>query len=163
MHEGTDNQRNHSVQTPQDLHIIALTTVLIMHWWSHQWCDLSRQCCPSIRRRLHKKKNIAVSGSTAYGIWERVLGLTDYFGQFLSPQWNTGKFSADSAESSTQDPLGFFAVGRVVLVRIEKGWRHGNPNESFKRGILNLAPCLFWGLRALLTLLLAAMSIYKST
>lgn len=49
------------------------------------------------------------------------MGLTDYFGQFLSPQWNTGKFSADSAESSTQDPLGLFAVGRVVLVRIEKG------------------------------------------
>lgn len=49
------------------------------------------------------------------------MGLTDYFGQFLSPQWNTGKFSADSAESSTQDPLGFFAVGRVVLVRTEKG------------------------------------------
>lgn len=45
-------------------------------------------------------------------------GLTDYFGQFLSPQWNTGKFSADSAESSTQDPLGFFAVGRVVLVSV---------------------------------------------
>lgn len=42
----------------------------------------------------------------------RVLGLTDYFGQFLSPQWNTGKFSADAAESSAQDPLCFFAVGR---------------------------------------------------
>lgn len=38
----------------------------------------------------------------------------DYFGQFLSPQWNTGKFSADSAETSTQDPLGFFVV--VIFV-----------------------------------------------
>lgn len=41
----------------------------------------------------------------------------DYFGQFLSPQWNTGKFSADSTESSTQDPLGFFVV--VVFVSTE--------------------------------------------
>lgn len=41
----------------------------------------------------------------------------DYFGQFLSPQWNTGKFSADSAESSTQDPFGFFVV--VVFVSTE--------------------------------------------
>lgn len=38
----------------------------------------------------------------------------DYFGQFLSPQWNPGEFGADSAESSTQDPLGFFVV--VVFV-----------------------------------------------
>lgn len=41
----------------------------------------------------------------------------DYFGQFLSPQWNTGKFSADAAESSTQDPLCFFVV--VVFVSAE--------------------------------------------
>lgn len=44
----------------------------------------------------------------------RVPRLTDYFGQFLSPQWNTGKFSADSAEPSAQDPLGFFAVGESL-------------------------------------------------
>lgn len=106
---------------------------------------LSRPGCTSTREYDYIKYSSL--WQLCGGIWERVLGLTDYFGQFLSPQWNTGKFSADSAESSTQDPLGFFAVGRVVLVRIEKGWRHGNPNESFKRGILNLALCLFWGLR----------------
>lgn len=38
----------------------------------------------------------------------------DYFGQFLSLQWNTRKFSAYSAESSTQDPFGFFVV--VIFV-----------------------------------------------
>lgn len=47
----------------------------------------------------------------------RVWELTNYFGQFLSPQWNTGEFRADSAESSTQDPLGLFAVGRAGLKR----------------------------------------------
>lgn len=62
------------------------------------------------------------SGSAAVGYKEknRSVGLTDYFGQFLSLQWNTGKFSADSAESSTQDPLGFFAVGRVFWVSTGK-------------------------------------------
>lgn len=45
------------------------------------------------------------------------MGLTNYFGQFLPSQWNTGKFSADSAEPSAQDPLGFFTVGRVATVR----------------------------------------------
>lgn len=47
-------------------------------------------------------------------VWE----LTNYFGQFLSPQWNTRELRADSAESSAQDPLGLFAVGREG---IEKG------------------------------------------
>ena len=55
---------------------------------------------------------------------EEGLVLTDYFGQLLSSQWDLGEFGADSAESSTQDPLGFFAVGRVVLVRTE-GKREG--------------------------------------
>lgn len=58
--------------------------------------------------------------------------LTNDFGQFLSSQWNTGKFSADSAEPSTQDPLSFFAVGRDVLVRIEKGC-HRNPKLLLMR------------------------------
>lgn len=53
------------------------------------------------------------AGGGAVQVWE----LTNYFGQFLSPQWNTGEFCADSAESSTQDPLGLFAVGRVGLKR----------------------------------------------
>lgn len=43
------------------------------------------------------------------GVLRVVVGY-DYFRQFLSPQWNTGKLSADSAESSTQDPLGFFVM-----------------------------------------------------
>lgn len=45
------------------------------------------------------------------------MALTNYFGQFLPFQWNTGKFSADSAEPSAQDPLCFFTVGRVATVR----------------------------------------------
>lgn len=69
--------------------------------------------------------------------------LTDYFGQFLSPQWNTGQFSADSAESSTQDPLGFFAVGRVALVRTEKRDDAMETQINQKGSLLNLALCLF--------------------
>lgn len=45
------------------------------------------------------------------------MGLTDYFGQLLPSQRNPGKFSADSAEPSAQDPLCFFTVGRVASVR----------------------------------------------
>lgn len=45
------------------------------------------------------------------------VGLTDDFGQFLPSQWNAGKFGADSAEPSAQDPLCFFTVGRVASVR----------------------------------------------
>lgn len=58
---------------------------------------------------LHKNKTVSSSSSTG-------VGLTNYFGQFLSSQWNPGEFSADSAEPSAQDPLCFFAVGRVVTV-----------------------------------------------
>lgn len=61
----------------------------------------------------------------------RFWALTNYFGQFLSLQWNTGEFGADSAETSTQDPLGLFAVGGRG---IEKGDDAiGNPNELQKR------------------------------
>ena len=48
------------------------------------------------------------------------MGLTHYFRQLLSPQWNTGEFGADSAETPAQDPLGLFAVGRDILVSTEK-------------------------------------------
>lgn len=61
-----------------------------------------------LQKRFHKN----TTANSGAGV-----GLTNYFGQFLSPQWNTGKFCADSAEPSAQDPLCFFAVGRVVTVR----------------------------------------------
>lgn len=62
---------------------------------------------------LHQGRRLHKTGGGAVRVWE----LTNYFGQFLSPQWNTGEFRADSAESSTQDPLGLFAVGRAGLKR----------------------------------------------
>lgn len=62
---------------------------------------------------LHQRGRLHKIGGGAVRVWE----LTNYFGQFLSPQWNTGEFRADSAESSTQDPLGLFAVGRAGLKR----------------------------------------------
>lgn len=60
----------------------------------------------------NNKTHCSRSSDTAASVVGRRnrFGLTDYFGQLLSPQWNTGKFSADSAEPSTQDPLGLFAV-----------------------------------------------------
>lgn len=46
----------------------------------------------------------------------RVVGY-DYFRQLLPSQWDPGEFGADSAESSTQDPPGFFIV--VVFISAE--------------------------------------------
>lgn len=56
----------------------------------------------------------------------------NYFGQFLSPQWNTREFSADSAESSTQDPLGFFVV--VVLVSTEAAAAQQREEDDQQKG-----------------------------
>lgn len=56
----------------------------------------------------------------------------DYFGQFLSPQWNTGEFSADSAESSTQDPLGFFVV--VVFVSTQAAAAQQREEDNQQEG-----------------------------
>lgn len=44
-------------------------------------------------------------------------GHTNDFGEFLSAQWDSGKLGADSAKSSTQDPLGLLTAGRVFPVR----------------------------------------------
>lgn len=73
-------------------------------------------CAPHYR--LHK------FGSGSGGVTQ-VWELTNYFGQFLSPQWNTRELGADSAESSTQYPLGLFAVGREGVKRDDA---IGNPN-----------------------------------
>lgn len=62
----------------------------------------------------------------------RVVVCYDYFGQFLSPQWNTGKLSADSAESSTQDPFGFFVV--VVFVSTEAAAAQQREQNNQQKG-----------------------------
>lgn len=89
------------------------------------------KCCTSTRQGDYIKRSSL--WQRRGGMWRRVLGLTDYFGKFLSPQWNTREFGADSAESSTQDPLGFFTVGRVVLVRTEKGMTPWKSNWIIQR------------------------------
>lgn len=119
---------------------------------------LCRVCCTSSSNDDYIKCS---------SLWQRcgriwVLGLTDYFGQFLSPQWNTGEFSADSAESSTQDPLGFFAAGRVVSVRFEKGWRHGKSKWIIQKSHIKPGPEPLSGLRAAPIATLTIMSIYRS-
>lgn len=69
-----------------------------------------------------------------------------YFGQFLSPQWNTGKFSADLAESSTQDPLCFFVV--VILVPTEAAAaqqrEEDDQQEGYQRSSCDHAHPLVW-------------------
>lgn len=62
------------------------------------------------KKEKKRPKNNTTANSSAGA------GLTDYFWQFLPSQWNTGEFSADSAETSAQDPLCFFAGGGVVTV-----------------------------------------------
>lgn len=62
------------------------------------------------------------------GVLRVVVG-DDNFGEFLSPQWNTGKLCADAAESSTQDPLGFFVVVVLVLTEAAAAQHRQQHNE----------------------------------
>lgn len=63
------------------------------------------------------------------GVLRVVVGY-DNFGQFLSPQWNTGEFCADAVESSTQDPLGFFVVVILVLTEAAAAQHREQHNEQ---------------------------------
>lgn len=62
------------------------------------------------------------------GVLRVVVGY-DNFGQFVSPQWNTGEFCADAVESSTQDPLGFFVVVILVLTEAAAAQHREQHNE----------------------------------
>lgn len=62
------------------------------------------------------------------GVLRVVVG-DDNFWELLSPQWNTGKLCADAAESSTQDPLGFFVVVVFVLTEAAAAQHREQHNE----------------------------------
>lgn len=65
----------------------------------------------------------------------QVWPLTNDFGQFLPPQWNSGQFGADPAEPSAQDPLGLLAVGREAVKRDDAT---GNQDRRAPRELLTL-------------------------